>query len=469
MDFFIFNSLNKRKEKLIPIKENEINLYACGPTVYNFAHIGNLRTYIFENILVKSLRYIGYKVTHCMNITDVGHLVSDGDSGIDKMSLGADRERKSIEEIATFYEVAFFKDCSRLNISRPSIVCKATKHIKEIIEMIKILERKGYTYVSNGNVYYNVSKFDNYANLADLSLENLNLISRIDQDVNKKNQLDFVLWFTNSKFKNHIMQWDSPWGVGFPGWHIECSAMALKYLGDLIDIHCGGIDHISVHHTNEIAQSEGALGHKCVNYWVHGEFLVVDGAKMSKSSEEFLTLSKLSESGFSPMDYRYFCLQSRYRKELSFSYENLNSSKKSLMKLKNRIAKVLKNSDSTTLVNNNNITNYKENFTKHICNDLNIPNAITVLYDVIKDNNLTSNEKILLIQDFDRVLSLDLLDNKNTSDINVDSNYINKLISERNEARNKKDWKKADEIRSMLGDLGIELLDLGNETKWNKI
>jgi cysteinyl-tRNA synthetase len=340
MSFFIYNTLTRKKEELIPIEEGKIRLYTCGPTVYNFAHIGNLRTYIFEDVLKKSLKYAGYDVRHVMNITDVGHLESDGDSGEDKMALGAEREKKTVWEIARFYEDAFLKDCGKLNIERPTIVSRATEHIEDMIKLIRILEEKGFTYEANGNIYYSIDKFKDYNKLANLSMEELEAGSRVDIDPHKRNPLDFVLWFTNSKFTNQIMQWDSPWGKGFPGWHLECSAMSIKYLGERIDIHCGGVDHIPVHHTNEIAESEGALGHKWVNYWMHGEFLVLNNEKMSKSSGDFLTLSKLIEKGYSPLDYRYFCMQSRYRKQLLFNFENLTEAQKSLKKLRNKIANI---------------------------------------------------------------------------------------------------------------------------------
>ncbi|MEA4825522.1 MAG: cysteine--tRNA ligase, partial [Clostridium sp.] len=294
----IYNTLNKREEEFRELEPGKVKMYTCGPTVYNFAHIGNLRTYIFEDVLKKVLEYEGYEVTHMMNITDVGHLQSDEDTGEDKMQVGAKRENKNVLEVARFYENRFMSDLERLNIKIPSIIARATEHVEDMINLIKILEKKGYTYIANGNVYFSIDKFDDYYKLANLNMKELQAGSRIKVDEFKNNPFDFVLWFVNSKYDNHILQWESPWGVGFPGWHIECSAMAIKYLGENIDIHCGGVDHIPVHHTNEIAQSECALGHKWVNYWIHGEFLTVDNGKMSKSSGEFLTLEKLIEDGF---------------------------------------------------------------------------------------------------------------------------------------------------------------------------
>ncbi|MBP2031854.1 cysteinyl-tRNA synthetase [Clostridium algifaecis] len=471
MDFYIYNTMSRNKEKFIPVKKGRVGMYTCGPTVYNYAHIGNLRTYIFEDVLKKSLDYFGYNVKHVMNITDVGHLESDADTGEDKMGLGAKRENKTVWEIAKFYEDAFFEDCRKLNIKRPDVVCRATDHINDMINMIKILEKKGYTYISDGNVYYSIDKFNNYNKLANLSMEELEAGSRVQVDKNKKNPLDFVLWFTKSKFKNQIMQWDSPWGRGFPGWHIECSSMSIKYLGDNIDIHCGGVDHIPVHHTNEIAQSEGALGHKWVNYWMHGEFLVLDGGKMSKSNGDFLTVDSIEKHGFSPLDYRYFCLQSRYRKQLLFSFNALKDAEISYKKLKDKIANIIlqiKDTDKSE-IDEKVMSYYKEKFANQIGDDLNMPNALTVLQEVIKTDKLSNIEKKNLIESFDSVLSLDLIDSKNNYENSKgykDYNKINKFIQERNEARLNKNWDKADEIRNKLNSMGIELIDSKGNTTW---
>lgn len=466
MSFYIYNTMTRDKDEFISMKEGKVGMYTCGPTVYNFAHVGNLRSYIFEDALRKSLEYAGYKVKHVMNVTDVGHLESDSDEGEDKMALGAKRENKTVWEIARYYEDAFFNDCEKLNIKRPTIVCRATEHIEDMVKFIQKLEEKGFTYISNGNVYFEIDKFEDYNKLAKLSMEDLEAGARIEVDENKKNPMDFVLWFTNSKFSNQIMQWDSPWGRGFPGWHIECSAMSSKYLGDRIDIHCGGIDHIPVHHTNEIAQSECASGHKWVNYWVHGEFLVVDNGKMSKSSGNFLTLSKLEEGGFSPLDYRYFCLQSRYRKQLLFNYENLRDAQNAYKKLKKKIAAIVNELDENETINENSINVYKQRFLEQISDDLNIPNAFTVLSDVIKDNSLNNMEKVVLIEDFDRVLSLDLLIVEAENNADVDEELINQLIDERNQARSDRNWAKADEIRNRLLEMNIELYDSKEGTTW---
>lgn len=465
MDFYVYNTMTNSKEALKPFDVNRVTMYTCGPTVYNYAHIGNLRTYIFEDVLKKALQYNGFNVSHAMNITDVGHLQSDSDEGEDKMLLGAQRENKSPYEIARFYEEAFFEDCRMLNIEKPEIICRATEHIEDMIKLIKKLEEKGYTYIANGNVYFAIDKFEGYNKLAGLPMDQLVAGSRVEVDTNKKNPLDFVLWFTNSKFKNHIMQWNSPWGVGFPGWHVECSAMSIKYLGEWIDIHCGGVDHIPVHHTNEIAQSEAALGHKWVNYWLHGEFLILDGGKMSKSSGDFLTISKLNEEGFSPIDYRYFCLQSKYRKQLIFSFDTLKDAKTSYQKLKGRIFDIKNSTKEEQSMDVEKIKKYRMDFTKHLCDDLNIANAFTVMYDVLKDTNLNKTEKLYLIEDFDKVFSLDLL-NEDIITLTVDNDSINKLIIERNDARKNKNWVRADEIRNILLEKNIELVDTKDGTTW---
>ncbi|MDT8718958.1 cysteine--tRNA ligase [Clostridium sp. 19966] len=468
MDFYIYNTLTREKEKFIPVEEGKVRLYTCGPTVYNFAHIGNLRTYIFEDVLKKSLEYIGYKVKHVMNITDVGHLESNGDSGEDKMAKGAEREHKTVWEIARFYEEAFLNDCKRLNIESPTVKCRATEHIQDMINFIKILEEKGYTYISNGNVYFSIEKFPDYNKLANLSMEDLKAGSRIEIDNNKQNPMDFVLWFTNSKFSNQIMQWESPWGKGFPGWHIECSAMSMKYLGDKIDIHCGGIDHIPVHHTNEIAQSEAAIGHKWVDYWVHGEFLLDNDGKMSKSSGEFLTVDRLIENGFSALDYRYFCIQSKYRKQLVFNFDNLREAQNSFKKLKSKILNIA-SADKKENINDENIKKYKDAFIAEITNDINIANAITVLNDVIKDDFLNNSEKIVLINDFDKVLSLDLTKPVEKKADGEEVKWIEELIEARNAARKSKDWAKADEIRKELLEKGIEIKDTREGTQWKHV
>jgi cysteinyl-tRNA synthetase len=467
MKLKLYNTLSKTKEEFIPISPKEVKMYTCGPTVYNFAHIGNLRTYIFEDVLKRTLEYNGYKVNHIMNITDVGHLQSDADDGEDKIEIGAKRESKSVLEIARFYEDSFLKDLNKLNVKLPTKIPRATEHIEGIINLIKILEEKGYTYIANKNVYFSIDKFKNYYKFANLSMQELQAGNRIEVDKFKKNPLDFVLWFGNSKYENHILKWDSPWGVGFPGWHIECSAMAIEYLGDYLDIHCGGIDHVPVHHTNEIAQSEGALGHKWVNYWMHGEFLVVDNGKMSKSSGDFLTLDKLIEKGFDPLVYRYYVLQSKYKKHLTFSYERLEDASKSLLNLRNKINFILNNLDANSEINEDTIKYYINRFKKYINDDLNLSNGFTILFEVINDDTLSNLEKKTLIDNFDKVFALDLI---NTSKLNISEekiNWIENLLKERTKYRKNKNWAKSDEIRQILLNENIEILDTREGTKWS--
>ena len=365
----IYNSLTKKIEEFIPNEKGNVKMYTCGPTVYHYAHIGNLRTYIFEDILEKGLEYLGYNVKRVMNVTDVGHMTSDSDDGEDKMQKGAERENKTVYEIADFYENAFFNDCNKLNIKKPLIVERATNHIDTYIEMIKKLLNDGYAYQSNGNVYFDVSKAKNYYQLSGKNPEELYVGVRetVEEDKNKKNPYDFGLWFTVSKFSNQEMKWESPWGIGYPGWHIECSGIAYKYLGEYLDIHCGGVDNIFPHHTNEIAQSEAFLGHKWCNYWIHGEHLNDERGKMSKSNGEFLTVKLLEEKGYDPLAYRFFCLNSHYRNQLVFSFEALESSQNTYRKLKNRIRKL----DRSPNLHDHKIDYYKDKFKGAIENDLN--------------------------------------------------------------------------------------------------
>lgn len=466
MELKLYNTLTKNIESFKTFVEGKVKMYTCGPTVYNYAHIGNLRTYIFEDVLKRVLEYNNYDVTHVMNITDVGHLQSDGDEGEDKMKIGAIRENKGVLDIARYYEDAFINDLNKLNIKPATVIPRATDHIKEIIDLIKKLEDNGYTYISNDNVYFSIDKFENYANLSNLNMLDLIAGSRVEVDNNKRNPLDFVLWFVNSKYENHILQWESPWGVGFPGWHIECSAMAIKYLGEYLDIHCGGVDHIPVHHTNEIAQSEGALGHKWVSHWLHGEFLIVDNSKMSKSCGGFLTLAKLEENGYDPLVYRYYVLQSKYRKQLVFSYERLEVAKKSLLSLKQKVYSIVSNIGTEQIDNNELIYNYQEEFNRNINDDLNIANAITLLHEAIKDNNLNNYEKKILIKDFDNIFALNLTE----IDHNLDNEkilWIEKLLEERQIARKSKDWFKSDKIRDMLLESNIEIKDTREGTIWS--
>lgn len=454
----IYNTLSKSIEEFHPIDEKEIKMYTCGPTVYNYAHIGNLRTYIFEDIFEKSLKYIGYNVKRVMNITDVGHLTSDADTGEDKMLKGAKREGKSVLDIAEFYTTAFFDDAMKLNIKKPEVVKKASEMIEEYIKIITKLLEKGYAYISNGNVYFEIEKAKDYYKLSGLNEQDLKIAVRDDvkQDLGKKGPFDFVLWFTSSKFDNQVLKWESPWGVGYPGWHIECSGISMAYLGEYLDIHCGAVDNIFPHHTNEIAQSEAYLGHKWCNYWVHGEFLNDETGKMSKSNGEFLTLSLLESKGYNPLAYRFFCLGSHYRKQLVFTYNSLDTASSSYEKLLSKI-KNIKQDDS--IINQEYINKYKNIFKFSLEDDLNTANALTTLFEVIKDDSLNNNTKLSLIEDFDKVLSLSLL---KKTEISKDSDLINRiegLIKERDNAKLEKNYIKADQIRDDLLTLGVTIKD----------
>lgn len=453
----LFNTESLKKEKFIPIKEGEVKIYTCGPTVYNYAHIGNLRTYVSEDILVKTLMFLGYKVIHCMNITDVGHLTSDQDHGEDKMVEGAKRENKTVWEIAKYYKEAFFKDIDKLNIKRADIIINATDKIKEYIDFILELEKKGYTYRAGGNVYYDITKFKDYTRLSKMPIENLYVAKREDVQIDdyKKNPFDFVLWFTKSKFENQQMKWDSPFGVGYPGWHIECSVISMEALGENIDIHCGGVDHIAVHHTNEIAQSEAYLGKKWVNYWWHAEFLIDKRGKMSKSKGDFLTIPFLEEKGYKPVHYRFFLLKSHYRKQLEFKYESLDNSKDAYELLKEKTLSLDKAIKTDKYINE---------FKNIISDDLNTANSITLIYDVLKDSNLLSGEKKYIIEKIDSVLSLDLF-----KEDAIDDDFkkdVELLIEKRNEFKKQKDYKNADIIRDKLSDMGVIVLDTKEGSVW---
>lgn len=452
----LYNTLSKKVEDFSTYEKGIVKMYTCGPTVYHFAHIGNLRTYIFEDILQKSLEYLGYDVKRVMNITDVGHMTSDGDTGEDKMQKGAEREHKTVYEIAAFYTDAFMCDIDKLNIKRPAIIEKASDHIDTYIEMIKVLLEKGYAYQAGGNIYFDVSKFPNYYELSGKNQEDLLVGVRedVEEDKSKKNPADFGLWFTLSKFENQVMQWDSPWGRGYPGWHIECSGISYKYLGEYLDIHCGGVDNIFPHHTNEIAQSESFLGHKWCNYWCHGEHLNDSTGKMSKSKGEFLTLSLLESKGYNPLVYRLFCLNSHYRSQLVFSYEAMEATKNAYQKLLGKVESIRSNCFGEKEFDK--IEKYEHEFKEALENDLNTANAVTILYDVLKSD--CSNEtKAYLIESFDRVLSLDLL-----KEIKIEKeleNYIEEQIKKRNDAKKEKNYELADKIRNELLEKGIELKD----------
>jgi cysteinyl-tRNA synthetase len=476
----LYNTLGRELQEFKPLHPGKVGFYGCGPTVYNYAHIGNLRAYVFDDTLVRTLRFLGYEVTHVMNVTDVGHLTGDtDDTGEDKMVKSAQERGKSVLEVAAFYTEAFFKDTDRLNILRPTVVCKATEHIPDMIALIKRIEANGYTYQSGGNLYFDVTKFPNYGELALLNLEDLKAGARIEVDQNKHNPADFALWFTKSKFENQALIWDSPWGRGYPGWHIECSAMSMKYLGEQFDIHAGGIDHIPVHHTNEIAQSEGATGKKWVNYWLHNEFLVTSSGKMAKSKAGFLTLQVLIDAGYESLDYRYFLLGGHYRSQLQFSYEALDSARSSRKSLMDRLA-VLKekagNGDERSSSPDNpksslgpKAASYLEAFTGHLCQDLATPRALAELWGLIRDNDVPPADAVAAALIMDEVLGLGLNESKKPESAAVDPKLaaeIDALVAQRVDAKKSKDWERADAIRDQLKNMGVLLEDGAAGTTW---
>ena len=458
----LYNTETRKIENFVPYNKDEVTMYTCGPTVYHYAHIGNLRTYISEDILEKTLNYLGFNVKRCMNITDVGHLSSDSDSGEDKMLKGAKREHKTVLEIASMYTHAFYDDLKKLNIKIPEIISPATENIDSYIKIITKLLEKGYAYISNGNVYFDVTKLDDYYRLTNHKEDEMVVGARegVEEDLGKRNQADFVLWFTKSKFEDQELKWESPWGLGYPGWHIECSCIALKNLGEHLDIHCGGVDNIFPHHTNEIAQTESYTGHKWCNFWFHGEHLNDKTGKMSKSKGEFLTVSLLESKGYDPLAYRFMCLQSHYRKQLLFSYESLDNAVVAYNKLKNKIKSLKNNLEG-------NIEEAKEKyetlFKQALENDLNTSDALTILYDVLK-SNLNNKTKLFLVEEFDKVLSLDLL-KEDKIDEELEK-YILEKIEERNVAKKNKDYSKADNIREELESRGILISDTREGTSY---
>ena len=458
-----YNTMTRKVDEFKPNEPGKVKLYTCGPTVYSYAHIGNMRNYIGHDILDKTLRYIGYEVTRCMNITDVGHLTSDSDSGEDKMLKAAKKENKSSMEIASFYTDAFFTDFKLLNCKMPEIISKATDNIDKYIEIISNLLDKGYAYISGGNVYFDTTKLDDYYSLTNHKEDEMVVGARegVEKDDRKHNQNDFVLWFTVSKFENHELKWDSPWGEGYPGWHIECSGISIKYLGEYLDIHGGGVDNIFPHHTNEIAQSESYLGHKWCKYWFHNEWLLDETGKISKSKGAILNVSKLKEMGYSPLAYRFMCLNSHYRKQLVFTFDALKQNEETLKKLKNKIISIKDDNN----YNEEDFNKYNDLFKEALENDLNTSNALTILYDVIKAE-ISSNTKLKLISSFDKVLSLDLLKQEEIKE--EDLTIINNLIIERNNYKKEKNYEKADEIRKKIEDLGYLIEDTRDGTKISK-
>ncbi len=465
----LYNTLSRAVEEFVPREAGKVQMYTCGPTVYHFAHIGNLRTYMMEDVLEKALRYEGYDVKRVMNITDVGHLTSDGDTGEDKMLKGAKREKKTVLEIAEFYKNAFFDDCKRLNIKTPDIIEPATGCIPEFIKTIEGLIEKGYAYFADGNVYFDTSKVADYNALTGHSTDELMVGVRddVEEDTSKRNKSDFVLWFTKSKFDDQELKWDSPWGVGYPGWHIECSCISMKHCGEYLDIHCGGVDNIFPHHTNEIAQSEAYLGHKWCNYWFHVHHLNDETGKMSKSKGEFLTVSLLESKGYNPLAYRFFCLQSHYRKPLVFSYEALDQASATYNKLLRKIANLSRDGEADMEF----VKSNRERFIKAISSDMNTALAITNIYDILKAK-VSDATKIEALKDIDRVLSLDLvqeIEQKEDAPVAEKSALeleIEALIAERAEAKRAKNYARADEIRNDLKARGITLIDTPQGTTY---
>ena len=464
----LYNTLTKKVENFVPNVEGKVNMYTCGPTVYHFAHIGNLRSYIMEDVLEKTLRYAGYDVKRVMNITDVGHLSSDADTGEDKMLKGAKREHKTVMEIAQFYTDAFFADCAKLNIKTPDVVEPATNCIDSFIEMIEKLLEKGYAYKAGENIYFDTSKLENYYVFGNQNEEELLIGVRDDvtEDENKKNKNDFVLWFTKSKFEDQALKWDSPWGVGYPGWHIECSCISMKHLGEYMDIHCGGVDNMFPHHTNEIAQSEAYLGHKWCNYWFHVHHLNDQSGKMSKSKGEFLTVTLLLEKGYNPLAYRLFCLQSHYRKPLVFSFEALDQAAGTYNKLKKRIADIKEEGS----VDDAAVKEWKNKFVEAVGNDVNTSMGITLLYDVLKAD-LNGATKRAIIGSYDEVLGLDLLKAEEKEETGVDAEleaFVLAKIEERAAAKKEKNFALADAIRDELLEKGIVIKDTREGVQWTK-
>ena len=470
---YLYNSLSHKKELFVPNNPDIVKMYTCGPTVYHYAHIGNLRTYIMEDVLEKSLRYLGYNVKRVMNITDVGHLSSDADTGEDKMVKGAKRENKTVMDIARYYTDAFFADCDKLNIKRPDVVEPATNCIDEYIEMVQKLLDQGKAYLAGGNVYFDTSKLEKYYVFNDHDEEDLAIGVRegVEEDTNKRNKNDFVLWFTKSKFEDQALKWDSPWGIGYPGWHIECSCISMKHLGEDLDIHAGGIDNAFPHHTNEIAQSESYLGHKWCKYWFHVHHLNTDTGKMSKSKGEFLTVSLLESKGYDPMAYRLFCLQSHYRRNLVFSWENLDNAAVAYEKLISKIAALKEDGE----VDRDAYAKLSDRFIGALNGDLNTSLAVTALYDVLKTKT-NDTTKLAALRDFDQVMSLNLISaarklrEKQAAEeaANADPE-IDALVAARTEAKKAKNFAEADRIRDELKARGIEIIDTPQGAKWRKV
>ncbi|MBR2782109.1 MAG: cysteine--tRNA ligase [Oscillospiraceae bacterium] len=465
----LYNSLTRTKDEFVTHEPGKVGMYTCGPTVYHFAHIGNLRTYMMEDVLDKYLRYSGYEVKRVMNITDVGHLTSDGDEGEDKMLKGAKREHKTVMEIAKFYTDAFFEDCRKLNIRIPDVVEPATGCIPEFITLVQGLLDKGYAYEAGGNIYFDTSKLKRYYVFNNFDEEDLAVGVRegVEADENKRNKTDFVLWFTKSKFEDQELKWESPWGLGYPGWHIECSGISIKHLGEYLDLHCGGVDNMFPHHTNEIAQSEAYLGHPWCPQWFHVLHLNTDSGKMSKSKGQILTVSVLEEEGYDPLAYRFFCLQSHYRKSLVFSYENLDNAQSAYQKL---IARVAALSNEQQPVDEEVFAQLQAKFREALDNDLNTSLAVTALYDVLKADTNDATKRAL-IADFDQVLGLDLIakaEALSAPSEDEDAEQIEQMLALRTQAKKEKNWAEADRIRDELKAKGIIIEDTPQGPKWHR-
>jgi cysteinyl-tRNA synthetase len=452
----LWNTMGRQMQTFTPIEKGRVGLYCCGPTVYDFAHVGNLRTYIFEDVLRRTLEYLGYEVRHVLNVTDVGHLTDDADEGEDKMLKGARKTGKTVWEIADFYARTFFKDITAINCAMPTVVCKATEHIQEMIDLTSRLERNGFTYVAGGNVYFDIGKFPDYGKLALLDQQELRAGARITVDEGKRNPSDFALWFTKGKFEHQAMVWDSPWGRGYPGWHIECSAMSMKYLGEQFDIHCGGIDHIPVHHTNEIAQSEAATGKKWVNYWVHGEWLLMGKEKMAKSTG-FTTLATVCERGYAPLDYRYFCLGAHYRAQLAFTWEALDAARAGRLGVNEKIVQLKAQGAGGSEEPSGAALESLGSFESHAMEDLNMPRCLADLWGLLRDASIPPGQKLAAALRMDRILGLGLADVRE-EEVSLDGE-AKALIEAREQARKGRDFKKADEIRAALLAKGIEVQD----------
>jgi cysteinyl-tRNA synthetase len=453
----LFNTMGRRVEPFVPLEPGKAGMYACGLTVYNYAHVGNLRTFIFEDVLRRTLEYAGLEVRHVMNVTDVGHLSGDSDDGEDKMVRSSRESGRTVWEIAEFYTQAFLRDFSALRCKPPTVLCRATDHIAEMIALIRRLEEKGFTYSAGGNLYFDISTFPRYGELAQLDQQDLRAGARVAVDEGKRNPADFALWFTKSKFAGQAMLWDSPWGRGYPGWHIECSAMSMKYLGESFDLHCGAIDLVPVHHTNEIAQSEAATGKKWVSHWLHGEFLLMGRDKMAKSTGNFVTLSTITEKGYDPLDYRYFCLGAHYRTQLAFTWEALDGARAGRLAMVERIAQLKDEAPGGPGVPGPAARRYLEAFEAHAGDDLNMPNCLADLWTLLRDSSVPAAERLAAAYAMDAVLGLDL-QAAARAEVQLDEES-KKLLAEREQARKARDFRRADEIRAALLARGIEVQD----------